>query len=127
MTLQSTFVARAPTVLCLQLVRFTNTGHKIATRVTDTAHLVVGGGAFGVPAQAYRLLATITHIGETLAAGHFIATVYRGGAWWICDDSIITGPRIIEDGRVAELHRNAYMVFLRASEDGLPPADDVEM
>ena len=48
---------------------------------------------------AYELVAIVSHIGKTTAAGHYVAHVKRGGRWVFCNDRSVTLSQATPFGR----------------------------
>lgn len=75
-----------PNVLTLQLKRFTTTGTKYLSKITDFIPTPFTMDCFCVdcresptsPLHKYQLYAVILHLGATLASGHYIAYVRAG-------------------------------------------------
>ena len=59
------------------------------------------------PGRQYRLCGTMQHAGDSVHQGHYTATVWYEGSWWLLDDgnahptSTPPGPQVIEVGSAA--------------------------
>ena len=80
-------ILNAPELLLLHLSRFTNDDRKISTFVGFTTELSTDCIRDGHGQERrYRLTGMIRHIGETIAAGHYIAYVQISGKWYEAND-----------------------------------------
>jgi hypothetical protein len=140
-----TFVARTAPLLCLQLGRFSHVAGqdivvKVHCAVSGSERLWVGGHALS-PAlpREYGLVASVTHHGDSIDAGHYTATVCTDAGWFVCDDSpgagaeLVEGPMAIDSDAMIAEHQLAYLLFYAAKTSAAAAAlvheelDDEEM
>lgn len=60
---------------------------------------------------AYECCAFISHLGNSMEGGHYVAYVLRNGRWWRCDDSTVTPASMAEVDRE---RGEAYILHFRA-------------
>ena len=117
---KSTRLERAPPLLILQLMRFDYapgpTGefaeYKITRKIKTEERFRLPGGWVSDTSPdvgaGYRLVATVTHHGAKMAAGHYTADVCREGTWLRFDDESVG---VVEVDEV--LGGEAYLLFYR--------------
>ena len=93
---RQSFYEPLPPVLVIQLSRFIytqngsfkNTSKLGIDPFTLTLHVIDDGGV--EKSVNYILHSTISHIGNAIEHGHYIATVKHGNKWYKCNDTSIT-------------------------------------
>lgn len=88
------FFPTAPDDLLIQIKRFYRDRNGTEGKINDPietpmgfqlpAHLVRAGGS-----ASYQCDAFLVHHGGAQDAGHYIAYIKRGNAWWYCSDTIV--------------------------------------
>jgi len=117
MTQQAGIVSRTGDVLTIVLYRFCHTfdaagrfqPSKVKRQVTFPTLLSMETGE-------YDLFGVVSHIGSSLASGHYIASVQREGMWYTCDDERVSPVTLkaVYDGRpISAMHPGAdpYILF----------------
>jgi len=117
MTQQAGIVSRTGDVLAIVLYRFCHTfdaagrfqPSKVKRQVTFPTLLSMETGE-------YDLFGVVSHIGSSLASGHYIASVQREGMWYTCDDERVSPVTLkaVYDGRpISAMHPGAdpYILF----------------
>mmetsp|Transcript_96377 Transcript_96377/g.171296 ORF Transcript_96377/g.171296 Transcript_96377/m.171296 type:complete len:580 (-) Transcript_96377:218-1957(-) len=102
-TQQSGIISRTGDVLAIVLYRFCHTfdaagrfqPSKVKRRVTFPTK------ALSLDTGDYDLFGVVSHIGSSLASGHYVAAVQREGEWYSCDDERVSPvtQKAVYDGR----------------------------
>ncbi|KAI9217664.1 hypothetical protein BC828DRAFT_390577 [Blastocladiella britannica] len=119
-TSKQMLVHRLPPLLVIHLKRFASLRHKLTAPVSfpleglDLSSICTGTE----PTPKYRLVGVLEHSGS-LSFGHYVASVYRNGAWYHMNDGSVS--RISDPAREAhgEWAMSAYVLFFQQQQQPL--------
>ena len=98
---------KSPDALCLQLMRFSNKGHKIKSLVEYPELLKIEVEDMVSPSeQEYQLVAVVSHHGNSITSGHYTAHVLRNGQWYSTNDSTVA-----QSSKLAARSLEAYILM----------------